>query len=98
MLCHWYATWDSDSDISIIVLGFYLLSFQHIPTFELAEMKILQAFLQLPISLLVTSFALEATTAPIEAELKYLTPENFKSTIANGVWSVFATLNQCKTR
>lgn len=49
-------------------------------------MRAFQAFLQLPISLLVTSFALEATTAPIEGELKYLTPDNFKSTIAKGVW------------
>jgi thioredoxin domain-containing protein 5 len=51
-------------------------------------MRAFQAFLQLPISLLVTSFALEATTAPIEGELKYLTPDNFKSTIAKGVWFI----------
>lgn len=61
-------------------------------------MRALQSFLQLPISLLVTSLALEATTAPIEVELNYLTSENFKSSIADGVWRVSTVLCQRETR
>jgi len=51
-------------------------------------MRAFQAFLQLPFSLLVSSFALEATAAPVDVQLNYLTPDNFKSTIANGVWLI----------
>jgi thiol-disulfide isomerase/thioredoxin len=51
---------------------------------------ILAALRELPVSLLLTSFALASAALPAQtASLKPpLTPDNFKSTIAKGVWFV----------
>lgn len=44
---------------------------------------------KLPFHLLVTSLALAASALPVESvELKVLTPDNFQSTIAQGVWFI----------
>ncbi|KAJ7669258.1 protein disulfide isomerase [Mycena polygramma] len=53
-------------------------------------LSVLAALGELPISLLVTSFALASAALPARtASLKPpLTPDNFQSTIANGVWFV----------
>lgn len=47
------------------------------------------AFARLPFSLLVSSVILASTALPVESsetELLVLTPDNFESTIAEGVW------------
>ena len=46
-------------------------------------MKAFQALLHLPLSLILTSFA---QGAPVKVELMQLTPDNFNSSIAKGVW------------
>ena len=49
------------------------------------------AFARLPFSLLVSSVILACTALPVESsetELLVLTPDDFDSTIANGVWCV----------
>ena len=56
------------------------------------------ALAKLPFSLLVSSFVLACTALPVqsaEAELLVLTPDNFESTIAEGVWLVLRTLLCC---
>ena len=51
-------------------------------------MRAFQTLLHLPLSLLWTSFVHGAIAAPVEVEveLMQLTPDNFNSSIANGVW------------
>ncbi|KAK7030758.1 protein disulfide isomerase [Favolaschia claudopus] len=52
--------------------------------------SILRALSELPVSLLITSFALASAALPAQtASLKPpLTPENFESTVAHGLWFV----------
>lgn len=49
---------------------------------------------RLPYSLLVTSLALAVTAVPVEStELRVLTPDDFKQTIAHGVWYAVLPFN-----
>ncbi|KAF9224446.1 thioredoxin-like protein, partial [Gyrodon lividus] len=52
-------------------------------------MKMFQSLSRLPspLSILVTTIALQATAAPVVAS-KVLTPQNFKETISEGVWFI----------
>lgn len=48
-----------------------------------------ELFARLPRFLLLTSLALAVSALPVESgpvELKVLNPENFDSTVSNGVW------------
>ena len=48
---------------------------------------LLEMLARLPHYLLFSSLALVASGLPVQsAELKVLTPEDFNSTVANGVW------------
>ena len=50
------------------------------------------AFARLPFSFLVSSLILACTALPVgsaDTELLVLTPDNFESTIAEGVWCAF---------
>ena len=59
-------------------------------------MYLLGLLAKLPTSLLVTSLALAASALPVESvELKVLTPDNFDSTVAEGVWYVSKSLKKC---
>lgn len=49
-------------------------------------MRLLASLTRLPLSLLITSFALTCSSLPVRSAS--LTPDNFKSTIAKGVWLI----------